>query len=252
MKVLVNGQLIEYKTEGKGKAVLLLHGWGSSLSTFDSLAKALSPHYKVVRFDFPGFGASPKPADDWGVTEYAALTADLLKKLKINALHAVVGHSFGGRVIIKGYSSGVLTADKVVLIGAAGIKPARTLRRAAFGVAAKAGKVVTAFPGLRSLRTKLRKALYTAAGSTDYLEAKAMQKIFLKTINEDLTPEISTVTSPSLLLWGEHDTEVPVRDAKIMNELLGDSELVIIPGAGHFVHTDESESVEKKIKEFLV
>jgi len=58
MKVLVNNQLIEYKDEGSGRVVLLLHGWGTNLATFDQLAGHLAKKFRVIRFDFPGFGQS--------------------------------------------------------------------------------------------------------------------------------------------------------------------------------------------------
>lgn len=251
MKVLVNGQLIEYKDEGKGKTVLLLHGWGSGLSAFDELAAALKRQYRVVRLDFPGFGASPKPTDEWGVGEYAQLTAAFLKKLNIKNPHALIGHSFGGRVIIKGFSLGVLGAEKVVMLGAAGPRPRQGVKRLAFKVVAKAGKAVTALPGLRSARTRLRSGLYKAAGSSDYLQAGDMQRIFVNTVNEDLMPVVHSIDRPVLMVWGEHDQEVPVAVAKRMRDQLRDAELVVVPDAGHFVFIDDPKSVLREIEAFL-
>lgn len=251
MKVLVDGQLIEYKDEGKGKAVLLLHGWGSSLATFNEMATYLSKKFRVIRLDFPGFGASPKPSNDWGVEQYARLTAAFLKKLKVTELHAVAGHSFGGRVIIKGFSTKVLTADKVVLLGAAGPKPSQKAKKLIFQSIAKVGKAATALPGLRKLRPKLQRKLYAAAGSTDYLEAQAMRQIFLNTVNEDLLPEVSAIDVSTLMIWGENDQEVPVSDARRMQALIKRSELIVVPDAGHFVHIDDAAEVKTRLEAFL-
>jgi len=252
MKLLVNGQLIEYKKEGTGKTVLLLHGWGMSLGTFDAVAAHLvKKGFSVLRFDFPGYGSSPKPNDVWGVGDYAQLTSDLLKKLKITDLHAVLGHSFGGRVIIKSFAKGLLKPSKVILVGAAGIKPPKSLKKQTFKAAAKVGKAVTSVPGLRQLRTSLRAKLYDAAGSTDYLLAGEMQPIFLKTINEDLLPEVPSINVPTLLIWGENDFETPVKDAVTMERLIKDSRLIVVPEAGHFVYNDDFAAVTKELDLFL-
>jgi len=252
MKVLVNGQLIEYKKEGKGKTILLLHGWGDSLSTFDTVAEYLvNKGFEVLRFDFPGFGSSPTPSMTWGVSDYARLTNQILAKLKINELYAVVGHSFGGRVIIKSFAHDLLPAEKIVLIGAAGIKPSQSAKKQLFKVIAKAGKAATSVPGLRQLRNGLRQKLYSAAGSTDYLLAGDMQKIFLKTINEDLLPEVESITVPSLLIWGQNDFETPVKDGVTMHQRIKDSRFVVVPDTGHFVFKDDFTAVKKELELFL-
>ena len=54
------------------------------------------------------------------------------------------------------------------------------------------------------------------AGSADYLRADQMKQIFLNTINEDLSSEVSKITQPSLLIWGKNDTETPLADANLM------------------------------------
>jgi pimeloyl-ACP methyl ester carboxylesterase len=251
MKVLVDGQLIEYKDEGKGRVILLLHGWGANLSSFNELTQYLSKHFRVIRFDFPGFGSSPQPHTDWKVADYAHITSELLKKLKIPSLYAVVGHSFGGRVIIKGFAGKELNAEKVVMMGAAGPKPSIKLKKLIFKTIAKTGKIVTVLPGLRQLRPKLRSKLYGAAGSTDYLNAKSMQKIFLNTVNEDLLPEVGTINKPVLMIWGENDREVPLNVAEQMKSELKDAKLVVIPNAGHFVYLDDLAAVKNELEEFL-
>ncbi|MFZ3009976.1 MAG: alpha/beta hydrolase [Candidatus Microsaccharimonas sp.] len=251
MKVLVNGQLIEYKDEGKGKTIVLLHGWGSTLSAFDELTRFLTKSYRVVRLDFPGFGGSPRPSDDWTVDSYARLTAAFLKKLDIVSVYAIMGHSFGGRVIIKSISKGYLDPEKVILFGAAGIKSEQQIKKSVYKLIAKTGKAVTSLPGLKALQPILRRRLYESAGATDYLNAEAMRPIFLNTINEDLTDLLGDISQPTLMVWGENDSEVPVKDAETMHGLIKHSQLIIVPGAGHFVFTDDAIAVQKEIGVFL-
>jgi len=251
MKVLVNNQLIEYKDEGSGRTVLLLHGWGTNLATFDQLAGHLAKKFRVIRFDFPGFGQSPKPADDWSVSDYARLTRDFLEKLKITELQTIIAHSFGGRVAIKYAGLGYQAPRNVVLIGAAGVKPRQSLQKLIYNGVAKMGKLTTSLPVLKKIQPTLRKHLYSAAGSTDYLQSDQMQKIFLNVISEDLLPEVSQLTQPTLLIWGKDDTETPLEDANLMLESLNKGRLVAIPDAGHFVYIEAYDKVIKELDGFL-
>lgn len=251
MKVLVNNQLLEYKDEGSGKVLLFLHGWGTSLAAFDQLARHYSNEYRVIRLDFPGFGNSPKPSDDWGVREYSLVTRDFLDKLKIDKVHAIIAHSFGGRVVIKGIGSDLLDPAKVVLIGAAGVKPRRSIKKRLYMWVAKAGKFATSLPGLRRLQPALRGRLYSAAGSSDYLQANSMRKIFLNVINEDLLHEVPEITQPTLLIWGENDKQTPIRDAYLMLNSLSHGRLVTVVGAGHFVYDEAYNKVVNELDRFL-
>lgn len=251
MKLLVNGQLIEYADHGEGKVVVLLHGWDANLHTFDNIAKQLAKKYRVIRIDFPGFGASAIPPQSWRIADYAAVTGDVLRKLNILSVHALIGHSFGGRVIIKLISQKIILPEKVVLISAAGVKPPKSAKKTIYKLIAKTGKATTAIPGLGRLRTSLRKKLYESAGSTDYLHAGQMKKVFLSTINEDLLPEVSSITQPTLLLWGENDSETPLSDGFAIRDQLKNAQLISYPDAGHFVYQEKEKEVIKELEKFL-
>ncbi len=251
MKILVNNQLIEYTDEGSGKVLLFLHGWGANLNTFDNLAKHFSKNFRVIRFDFPGFGGSPKPSDNWHVDDYAKLTRDLLLKLNINKVEAIISHSFGGRVTIKGIANKYFSPNKVILMGAAGIKPRKTFKMKIYKLIAKSGKIITSLPLINMLQPKLRKRLYGSIGNLDYLQSQQMKQIFLNTINEDLSTEISLITAPTLLIWGDNDNETPISDGRLMNSLIKNSKLIIAPGVGHFVYVDAAEMVIKNLDKFV-
>lgn len=250
MKIVVDGQLIEYTSEGKGKVVVLLHGWGVDSTSFGGITRYLAEKFQVVRLDFPGFGGSPKPSSAWYVSNYASLVAGFIAKLNLD-VYAFIGHSFGGRVIIKGISTKKFSAHKLVLIDTAGVKPAKSLKKHMYKLLAKTGKAATSLPGLRKLRPALREKLYGAAGSTDYLHANEMQQIFLNTINEDLLPLVRDIQLPTLLLWGENDKDTPVSDAFTLASHLADSHVVVVPNAGHFVFNDDPKAVQKELESFL-
>lgn len=251
MKILVNDQLIEYKDEGSGRVLLLLHGWGVDSTIFDKLTCDLAKKFRVIRFDFPGFGQSLKPNFDWNVDDYARMTRDFITKLKINEVYATIGHSFGGRIIIKGISQGYLHPKKVVLMGSAGVKPKSTVKKRIYYVIAKAGKIVSFLPGLKKIQSKLRKSLYYLVGSNDYVQSGQMKQIFINTINEDLLPEVSKIFQPTHLIWGIEDKETPISDAQKILQRLKNGHLSVVQGAGHFVFVDKFDEVKKELGKFL-
>lgn len=252
MNSIVNNQLVHYEVAGTGKVVVLLHGWGSSADSFKTLAEGLSKSHKVISLDFPGFGQSPAPSESWAVSDYVKFVAQFLEKLHIKDVHALVGHSFGGRVIIKGASTGLLVSERLVLIDAAGIKPKSTMKDSMVGSIAKAGRATLSIPGLGKVKTKATGIFRSKFGSTDYQFAGEMIEIFKKTISEDLTQYLAGISQPTLLIWGRQDEETPISDAEKMRELIKDSRLSAYENAGHFAYLDEPDSVLKDIREFLV
>jgi pimeloyl-ACP methyl ester carboxylesterase len=231
--------------------LVLLHGWGVNLGTFDDLSYRLSQNYRVIRLDFPGFGGSERPKGPWGVEEYTILTRNFLEKLGIKQVHAIIGHSFGGRVGIKGLGRKLLAADKLVLVDSAGINSTNTARNQFYRYAAKGGKLIFNLPILSLFRSTAQERLYRAARSTDYLKVGQMKEIFLKTIREDLRPDAKHVAVPVLMIWGEKDDVTPVKEAELMRAEMADAELVVLPGARHFAYLDEPEKVTELIQEFV-
>ena len=78
-----------------------------------------------------------------------------------------------------------------------------------------------------------------------------MKKVFVKIVNEDLTPFMGAITQPTLLIWGENDATTPLSDAKIMNKLIKDSGLVVLKGAGHYSFLDRYGDFMAAFKYFL-
>lgn len=253
MNVVVQNLLTQYTDAGDPAApvVLMLHGWGVDGKNFESLAKLLAADYRVICLDLPGFGGTQTPVSAWHVRDYAQFVAQFLSKLGLADLRAVVGHSFGGRVVIKGLADGEFTARKAVLLDSAGIKPAPSLRSHAYRLVAAAGKNITVLPGIKKLAPRLRRRLYQSAGSQDYLKSGELRQIFLNTISEDLSADAARITQPTLLIWGADDRDTPPADGQMLASAINNSKLEIISGAGHFVHADAPQRVADQILEFL-
>jgi len=247
MRVIVNGLAVEYEEQGSGNATLMLHGWGDTLHTFDDLAGTLSG--RIVRLSLPGFGESDFPKNTWTLDDYIRFIKSFIEKLRIHP-DILVGHSMGGRIILKGVSTGMLRARKIVLIASAGVAERNTFRNYSIGLLAKIGRILTSVPPFNFMRDRLRKYLYKTIKS-DYLSSGALRATFLNIIKEDLSSAAQTITVPTLILWGENDAATPLSEGEKLHGLIRASVLRVIPHAGHFVHQEKPHEISSIIREFV-
>ena len=249
----IMGLKINYEIKGSGDFVLLLHGWGANLTLFNGIADIISKKYTVVAVDLPGFGNSEEPKSPWTVSDYVNFTIEFTKFLGIKKV-ILLGHSFGGRIIIKMMSKENLpfSVSKIILTGSAGIKPKKTAKQKAKILAYKMAKGVLnsapikkAFPdALDNLRKK--------NGSSDYNNATpVMRATLVSVVNEDLTALLSNITPPTLLIWGVNDTATPISDGILMEKLIKGSGLVKIENAGHYAFLEQPYIFGKVIASFL-
>ena len=249
MKILVDELVINYSLSKAKKMVLLLHGWGDSLNGLNVLSDALKKRgYGVISLDLPGFGSSDNPKSAWGLNEYARFIDEFLKKVKISPF-AVIGHSNGGAIALKANSIGLIKPAKLVLIASAGIRSNYNVRNKTIRLVAKLGKLLTqVLP--RGVRKKIRRAFYDKIGS-DLLIKEDLIETFKKIVSEDLSQQAKSVTASTLLIYGDKDVATPVAYGKIFEESIKGSKLVIIPGAGHFIHLDYPDKIIKEVIGFL-
>ncbi len=246
MKAIVQGLAVEYHDEGEGEILLFLHGWKDDLRTFDGLVPLL-PSHRIIRVDLPGFGGSERPKEVWDMNDYARFVGDLIEKLGIR-VDVAVGHSFGGRVIIKGAER--IGARKIVLIGSAGVAKGRTLRNRLIKALTKVVGLVSYLPPLIFFRERMRRKLYSSIGS-DYLDAGPLKGTFVKVVSEDLVETARSIRVPTLLIWGSEDRETPSSDGQRLNDAIVNSRFEVIAGAGHFVHRDDPGKVAELIRQFI-
>lgn len=249
MNIVVDNLLTNYKLSGKGKLVVLLHGWGDSLEGLAGLQKRLAAHYQVLSVDLPGFGNTQAPPAVWGLDEYARFVAAVLEKLDLKQPYAVIGHSNGGALAIRATGNGVLEPQKVVLLAASGIRTNNPGKRFFLKILAKTGNIATLWMPER-YRRGLRKSLYGTVGS-DMLAVPHLQETFKKTVRQDVQGDAAAIQAPTLLIYGADDEDVPPADGERYKQLISDSRLEIIGQAGHFIHHDQPEKVAGLIEDFL-
>lgn len=240
--------MTNYTLSGKGKLVLILHGWGDNSKGLAGLQKDLSAEYTVLAVDLPGFGGSQAPGNSWNLDDYAGFLHAVLRKLKLPKPYAIVGHSNGGALAIRAMALGQLDADKLILLATSGVRSRGDARLVFLKAAAKTGRASTVWLPAK-YRNRLRRRLYDAAGS-DMLAVPQMEETFKRVVRQDVQDDAKSIGRPTLLVYAKDDASVPLADGRIYERLIKGSRLETVTG-GHFVHLEHPERVAGLIKEFL-
>jgi pimeloyl-ACP methyl ester carboxylesterase len=215
------------RKKGEGTPVLLLHGWGCSHKTLQSVFDFYASLGKeIIAIDFPPFGSSCELKEPFKLEDYALMTLSLLSLLGLEKVE-IFAHSFGARVAA--LINEKVTVTRLVITGGAGVKRRKSLK-------AK----------WRIVSYKLRKKLGLSTkkfGSTDYQAlSPIMQKTFVSIVNRYTDDELKKITAPTLLIWGENDKETPLSSAKKMKKIIPTCELITLPNCGHFAFFDDSRT----------
>ena len=256
MIITINGVTIHYEIYGEENSsfptLLLLHGWMASIPAMAPIWQYFQRTRKVVVLDFPGQGGeSGTLIEPWGIPEYSQMVKELMEQLQIKKPD-VIGHSFGGRVIIYLASHYPELFHQIVLTDAAGLKAkfsfARWFRIKSFKMGKFLLKRVT--KGEYQRRLKKLRAKY---GSSDYasLTSDVMRQTFQKVVQLDLKENLKKIQNPCLLMWGEKDEVTPLYMARTMEKEIKDSGLVVLKDAGHFSYIDSAQEYNIIVEKFL-
>ena len=253
MTKTVNGIKINYVQKGEGDLIVLLHGWGSNIKLFANLIDLLSKKYKVVAMDMPGFGESAEPPSAWCVDDYVEFVIDFLKDYNADKV-MLLGHSFGGRVIIKMNSRENLPfkITKVILVDSAGILPPKSNKKSFRTYYYKAGKAILSTGLAQKIAPDALENFRKKMGSADYAAASPlMRQVLVKVVNEDLEPLLPNIKCPALLVWGVNDTATPLSDGEKMEKLIPDAGLVKLENAGHYSFLDQQFTFNRVMSSFM-
>jgi pimeloyl-ACP methyl ester carboxylesterase len=256
---------------GEGPALVFVHGLSGSWPNWLEQLPVFAQSNRVIAMDLPGFGYSPMPAERITISGYARTLDELLGTLGVSAA-TVVGNSMGGFISAELAIAFPQRVERLVLVSAAGIstngrrdveRAVPVLRRvekvlAAYTtwVAAHSDAVVR-YPGLRNaalgLVTRHPRRLDPAlaaeqlrgAGKPGFIQA--LQANLDYPIRERL-PEI---VCPTLIVWGEEDRVIPVRDAGVFEQLIAGSRKVIFPDTGHLAMLERPAAFNELLEQFL-
>lgn len=243
-------------------ALILIHGFGASLHTWEPWAKALEGDHRVIRFDLPGSGLSPPdPSHDYTDARSIVLLSALMDQLGV-ARAGIVGHSIGGRIAWKFAAASPDRVDKLVLISPDGfaspgfeygraphVPAVLKLMRYALPKTLLRMNLVPAYadPSRLDDRTVTRyHDLALAPGARDALLERMQQ-----TVLEDPLPILRRIRAPTLLLWGEQDAMIPFANAADYLKAIPNATLAPLPGAGHVPHEEAPETALVPVRKFL-
>ncbi|MCI5789908.1 MAG: alpha/beta hydrolase [Tenericutes bacterium] len=239
MKIKIDNLNINYIQYGEGSDILLLHGWGQNIEMMKFLGDNFADNHRITILDFPGFGESDEPLSPWTIKDYSLLIEKLVKELDIKK-PVVMGHSFGGRVAI--YYSSNNPIEKLVLFGSPCIRKDKELP-----LSVKILKGIKKLPGMDKLGEYMKQYI----GSRDYKAASPiMRQTLVNVVNEDLTPYAMQIEEPTLLIWGQDDTEAPVSDAKELEQIMNDAALIVLPGT-HYAYLENLNQVVNILNSFI-
>lgn len=239
MKIKIDNINVNYIQYGEGKDILLLHGWGQNIQMMKPIGDSLCRNHRITIIDFPGFGESDEPLVPWTIRDYAILVEKIVRELGIKK-PIIMGHSFGGRVAI--YFSADNPIEKLVLFGSPCIRVQSSLP-----LSVRILKKLKTLPGLDAFGEKMKKYI----GSRDYKAASPiMRQTLVNVVNEDLSSYARRIEEPTLLIWGENDTEAPVDGAKELEKIMIDAGLIILPGT-HYAYLENLGQVITILNNFI-
>ena len=215
MRINVKSIDINYIQYGEGKDIVLLHGWGQNIEMMKPLGEKLAKNFRITILDLP-------------------------EKLKIKN-PILIGHSFGGRISIIYASKNKV--EKLVLFGSPCI-----VREKKLGLKVKFLKFMKKVPIINKLEGFAKKHI----GSRDYKSATdMMRKILVNTVNVDLSDNCKKIKCPTLLIWGENDTEVSVEEAQEIEKMIDDAGLIVLPNSTHYAYLENLNHVTNILRNFL-
>ncbi len=262
--VRVDGMDVHYRDEGRGPALLLVHGTASSLHTWDGWARELASSFRVVRLDLPGFGLTgPHPARDYRIETYVATVLHFLDALGIERA-SVAGSSLGGRIAWQLALAHPGRVERLVLVDELAREPdppPRVIRLARLPLA---GVVFDTFTPRWLVAHNLHEVYgdprrVTPALVDRYetlLLRQGNRQAFVdraRTIDDDsIADRLGELRVPVLVEWGEEDRWIPLALGRDLARRIPGAVLRVYPGAGHVPMEEIPEPTAADARAFLL
>jgi pimeloyl-ACP methyl ester carboxylesterase len=265
---LIDGRRVHYVDMGAGDGppVVFVHGLSGNWQNWIENLPRLAQERRVVALDLPGFGQSERPAERVSMSSYGRTVDALADALGLGEI-AVVGNSMGGFVAAETTIQFPERVERLVLVSAVGITM-NNLRREpvmAWGrIAMIAGSRSAAEKRMAIVRPRLRHAVYStilrhptlvAPETLWELSEGAGRSIFRHALEAmldyDFRDRLGDIRAPTLVVWGEEDMLVPVKDADEFERQIPGARKVVLADTGHVAMLERPPTFNRLLIEFL-
>ena len=249
--------IVHYEVYGRGRPVILLHGWLGSWGLWQETMAYLGAFYRTYALDFWGFGESGKKRETYAVSDFVSLVNQFMEQLVI--VHApFVGHSMGGTVSLSVAQQYPERVSKVAVVGSpiVGSSLAPMLKLAGYRPIA-----FMLFNMMGVFRAGMR--LYSPFICRDPRFPDMMDRDLSRTTVEsflrsiaslrrtDVRPILPQIKIPTLGIYGDQDVIVHPLQWQPMKKGIPHAVIERFPMAGHFPMFEEPTAFSQKLKTFL-
>ncbi|MFT4610952.1 MAG: pimeloyl-ACP methyl ester carboxylesterase [Glaciecola sp.] len=266
--IAVNGMDVHYRDEGNQSdsiPIILIHGTGSSLHTFDNWSTSLKHSTRVIRMDLPAYGLTgPFPDGNYSISHYTSFLKDFFTALKIEQC-VLAGNSLGGQIAWNFTLEQPDMVKKLILIDAAGYPMHSKNVPIAFKLAKTPilNKALNYITPRFLVRSSVENVYFNTSRVTDtivdrYFELtlragnrKAFVDRLKKRADTNAFTTIKNITQPTLILWGAQDLLIPVENAYKFQNDLPNNTLVVLDNSGHVPMEENPVESLKAVLEFL-
>lgn len=255
--LITNQGSVHYEVFGRGRPVILLHGWLESWGLWQETMDFLGDSYRTYAIDFWGFGESDKKRESFTVPDFVLLVNDFMEQLGIK--HApLVGHSMGGTVSLSVAINHPQRVSKVVVIGSPieGSSLSVLLKLASIRTIAN---LVYRMMAVLKIGIRLAAPIITRESQWPAMIYRDLNQVtlesFLLSISSlrqtDLTPHLAPIYQPVMGMYGDRDVIVNPNQWNLLDANLQRVRIERFRRAGHFIMLDEPQQFKTILKEYL-
>jgi pimeloyl-ACP methyl ester carboxylesterase len=259
----VDGMSVHYRDEGSGPSVVLIHGTGASLHTWDAWASALSGSHRVVRFDLPGFGLTgPQPSGDYRMETYVAFVDHVVARLGVGKF-TLAGNSLGGNIAWRFAAAHPDELTALVLVDAGGYP-----RTGTPPIVFRLGRmpVVSSLMAHLDPHVLVDKTVRGVYGDPSLATPEIIERYYELSLREgnraafgartsvpyeDHTAELRGLKVPTVIMWGSKDSLIPVAHAQLFARDIQGAKVLVYDGLGHVPMEEAGPRTAADVTAFL-
>jgi len=257
--ILVTEQgVVHYEIYGRGRPVLLLHGWLGSWALWRRTIETLGQEFRTYAIDFWGFGESSDKGEDFSVDNFIVLVNEFMERLGI-VKAPLVGHSMGGTVSL---GTAIRYPDKVVKVVVIGSPIRGSSLNPLLKLSGNRGfaSIIWTSPFLFKLFLRGYSYLMAKDGralgemitrDVDKLTVDSFMESIGTLRQADLTQHLKQLQMPILGIYGKKDIIVSPKQSRVLKEHAPTSEIAWFEDSGHFPMMDEFDRFASTVSQFL-